>query len=179
MLHMDITITNVWKDKNSAYIREYCCCGSNWTFRKHHWDKFCIKTLVWRHTNFNWFRNWSQLTIQCVFVSLSGPAIDLQKMLILAKIINSNEVHFDLGGYVNKQNCRITLKSRRTQTSHCLVRILVQRHNWHIFLRKWARKGRKSMAKVKGHVEQCLITKIEEELRFDTVGQSFVECRQR
>ena len=34
--------------------------------------------------------------------------IDLQKMPILAKkIISSNEAHFDLGGYVNKQNCRI------------------------------------------------------------------------
>ena len=39
------------------------------------------------------------------------------------KIIFSDEVHLDLGGYVNKQNCRIwgtenrtlTLKSRRTQ----------------------------------------------------------------
>ena len=37
--------------------------------------------------------------------------IDLQKMLILAKkkkIIFSDEAHFDLGGYVNKQNCRIS-----------------------------------------------------------------------
>ena len=37
------------------------------------------------------------------------------------KIIFSDEAHFDLGGYVNKQNCRIwgrethTLKNRRTQ----------------------------------------------------------------
>ena len=39
----------------------------------------------------------------------SGLAIDLQKMPILAKkkIIFSDEAHFDLGGYVNKQNCRI------------------------------------------------------------------------
>ena len=44
-----------------------------------------------------------------VFASLSGPAIDLQKMPILAKkkIILSDEAHFDIGGYVNKQNCRI------------------------------------------------------------------------
>ena len=50
--------------------------------------------------------------------------IDLQKMLILAKkIIFSDEIHFDLGGYVNKQNYHVwgteragyTLKSRRTQ----------------------------------------------------------------
>ena len=38
----------------------------------------------------------------CVYASLSGPAIDLQKMQIF-----SDEAHFDLGGYVNKQYCRI------------------------------------------------------------------------
>ena len=38
----------------------------------------------------------------------SGPAIDLQKMPILAKKITfSDEAHFDFGGYVNKQNCSI------------------------------------------------------------------------
>ena len=36
----------------------------------------------------------------------NGPTIDLQKMPILAKIfIFSDEAHFDLGEYVNKQNC--------------------------------------------------------------------------
>ena len=65
----------------------------------------------------------------------SGSAIDLQKMPILAKkkkIIFSDEAHFDLGGYVNKQNCRIwdTEKPHASKTNHCLVRILVQRHNW-------------------------------------------------
>ena len=40
-----------------------------------------------------------------VYASLSGPVINLQKMPILAKkIIFSYEAHFDLGGYVNKQN---------------------------------------------------------------------------
>ena len=34
--------------------------------------------------------------------------IDLQKLPILAKkIIFSDEAHFDLGGYVKKQNCYI------------------------------------------------------------------------
>ena len=38
----------------------------------------------------------------------SGPAIDLQKMSILAnKIIFSDEAHFNLGGYENKQICGI------------------------------------------------------------------------
>ena len=36
------------------------------------------------------------------FVSLSGPAVDVQKLPILA-----DEAHFDLGEYVNKQKCRI------------------------------------------------------------------------
>ena len=35
-------------------------------------------------------------------------AIDLKKIPILAKKITlSDEAHFDLGGYVNKQNCRL------------------------------------------------------------------------
>ena len=50
---------------------------NNWTFHRHHWDEFYIKTLVGRHTKFNWFRSWSQLTIKWVFASLSGVAIDL------------------------------------------------------------------------------------------------------
>ena len=38
----------------------------------------------------------------------SVPAIDLQKMPILAKkIIFSDEADFEFGGYVNKQNCSI------------------------------------------------------------------------
>ena len=55
----------------------------------------------------------------------SGPAIDLQKMPILAKkkIIPSDQAHFDLGEYVTSkivafwtQKTRMhTLKSRRTQ----------------------------------------------------------------
>ena len=38
----------------------------------------------------------------------SGTAVDLQKMAIVAKkIFFSDEAYFDLGGYVNKQNCLI------------------------------------------------------------------------
>ena len=51
------------------------------------------------------------------------------------KIIFSDEARFDLGGYVNKQNCRIS-GTESPPTYHCLMRILVQRHNWAIFLRK-------------------------------------------
>ena len=54
-----------------------------------------------------------------VYGSLSEPAIDLQKMPILAKqkIIFSNEAHFDRGGYVNKQNCRIWV----TENPHAYI----------------------------------------------------------
>ena len=47
----------------------------------------------------------------------------------------SNVAHFDLGGYVSKQNCRTwgTENPHAPKTSHCLVRILVD--NWAILLR--------------------------------------------
>ena len=49
--------------------------------------------LIWQIISFSW-----QILQQ----------IDLQKIPILAKkIIFSDEAHFDLGGYVNKHNCRI------------------------------------------------------------------------
>ena len=61
--------------------------------------------------------------------------IDWQKMQILVKnIIFSEEAYFDLGGYVNKQNCRIwgtenphayIEKPNAAKTSHCLMQILV------------------------------------------------------
>ena len=59
--------------------------------------------------------NWFYLSTERIWLcrrlnsaGLSGPAIDLQKMPILAKkFIFSDEAHFDLGGYINKQNCHI------------------------------------------------------------------------
>ena len=48
------------------------------------------------------------LCIRLNNAGLSGPAIDLQKIPNLAKkILFSNAAHFDLGRYVNKQNCHI------------------------------------------------------------------------
>ena len=110
----------VQKSKNHS-VKSQKQCVHQRVFRRHHWDKFCINTLVWRNTKFNWFRSWSQLTIQRVFASLSGPAIDLQKMPILAKkkIIFSDEVH--LTGYVKKQICRIW----GTQNAHAYIKVAV------------------------------------------------------
>ena len=73
-------------------------------------------------------------------------------MPILAKknFIFPDEAHFDLGEYVNKQSCRIW----STENPHAffekptqLKRVTIWCgfwHNWAIFLRKWARRGRYS-----------------------------------
>ena len=44
----------------------------------------------------------------------------------------------------HRNPARIHWKADAPKASHCLVRILVQRHNRAIFLRKWARRGRYS-----------------------------------
>ena len=55
---------------------------------------------------------------------------------------------------------RIHCKADAPKTSHCLVRILVQRHNWAIFCRKWARWGRYSQWRsLSVHVERIFVHK--------------------
>ena len=101
----------------------------------------------------------------------SGPAIDLQKMSILAK--KKNHIFrwssfwswrlYKLAklshlGY--KKPARIYWKADAPKRSHCLVRILVQRHNWAIFRWKWARTGRYSQwHSLLGHVERIFVHK--------------------
>ena len=59
-----------------------------------------------------------------------------------------------------RKPARIHWEADAPKTSHCLVRILVQRHNWAIFLRKWARKGRCSQWRsLAGHVERIFVHK--------------------
>ena len=85
------------------------------------------------------------------------------------KIIFSDEAHYDLGGYVDKQNYRI----QGTETLHAYIErpthtkrvtvwcgFWVQRHNWAIFLRKWARRGRYSQWRsFSGHIERIFVHK--------------------
>ena len=55
---------------------------------------------------------------------------------------------------------RIPWKADAPKTSQCLVRILVQRHYWTIFLRKWARNDRYSQWRsLSGHVEWIFVYK--------------------
>ena len=150
---------------------------NNWTFRWHHWDEFCIKTLVWRHTKPNWFRSWSHLTIKCVFVSLSGPVIDLQKMPILAKIIIfSDESHFER---VNKQNCRIwgtEIPLPHVEKSRRILRGGYWQHLPHSksYTRCFAPCVWRSHYQL-----QSWFRLATSELPFATVGLLFVGCRQR
>ena len=60
----------------------------------------------------------------------------------------------------HRKPARIHWKDDATKTSHCLMRILVQRHNWAIFLRKWASRGRYSQWRsLSGHVERIFVHK--------------------
>ena len=79
----------------------------------------------------------------------NGPAIDLQKMAILVKKIIFSWSSFwywrvckqaKLSHLGHRKPPGTYWKADASKTSHCLVRILVQRHNWAIFLRKWARR---------------------------------------
>ena len=55
----------------------------------------------------------------------------------------------------HKKLADIHRKTDALKTSHCLVRILAKRHNWAIFLRKWARSGRYSQCRsLSGRVER-------------------------
>ena len=90
----------------------------------------------------------------------SGPAIDLQKMPILAK---KNHL-FSWSLFWSRQVCKQAklshLGHRTPKTCHCLVQILVKRHIWAIFLRNWARRGRYSQWRsLSGHVERIFVHK--------------------
>ena len=81
----------------------------------------------------------------CVYASLSGPAIDLQKMPFLLKKNSLLRWSSFWSWRVCKQAKLLHLGHRKPARIHwkadapkarILVRILVQKHNWVIFLRK-------------------------------------------
>ena len=77
---------------NIAGVEESVCEAPStslhlWIFRRHNWGEFCINTLVWRRTKFNWIRSWSQLNIQCVFADFGKKK----------EIKISDEADFDFG----------------------------------------------------------------------------------
>ena len=57
-----------------------------------------------------------------------------------------------------KLNCHIHWKADAPKTRHCLMWILVQRHNSAIFVRKWARRY-SQWRSLSGHVERIFVHK--------------------
>ena len=77
-----------------------------------------------------------------------------------------------------RKPARIHWKADAPKTSQCLVQILIQRHIWVIFLRKWARRGRYSQwswRSLSGHVEWIFVHKNWRE----GYWQHFVSTRRR
>ena len=60
------------------------------------------------------------------------------KLILILADIQTSKIGAHLG---HKKLARIHWKADALKTSHCLMWILAQRHNWDIFLRKWARRG--------------------------------------
>ena len=59
-----------------------------------------------------------------------------------------------------RKPARLHWKADAPKTSHCLVQILVQRHNWTIIYRKWTRRGRYSQFRSSsGHVVRIFVHK--------------------
>ena len=78
-------------------------------------------------------------------------------------------------------------KADVSKMSHCLVRILVQRHNWVVFLRKWARRGRYSQWwSLSGHIERIFVHKnwrggywqhlVSTQRRYVSHSRSYIRC---
>ena len=98
----------------------------------------------------------------------NGRAIDLQKILPKKNQLSrwssfwSRRVckQVKLSHLGQRKPARIHWTAEAPKTSHCLVRILVYKRNWAIFLRKWARRGRYSQCRsLSGHVEWIFVHK--------------------
>ena len=116
--------------------------------------------LIWQITSFilppnkySFVYAWTTLRI--------GPSIDLQSCRFWQeKSAFQMKLILILIAFGAQKTLTHTFKSRCTKTSHCLVRILVQKHNWTIFLRKWASRGRYSQRpSLSGHVERIFVYK--------------------
>ena len=83
---------------------------SNWTFRRHHWNEFYIKTLVGMTPyKVQLVQELKPIDHPMRFRFANWVCDRLTEYNDFGKKKNSfsNEAHFDLDGYVNKQNCRI------------------------------------------------------------------------
>ena len=87
----------------------------------------------------------------------------------------------------NRKPARKHWKADTSKTRHCLVLILVQRHNWEIFLWKWARRGRYSQCRsLSGHIARIFVHKnlkggywqhlVSTEQRYMPYSRSYTRC---
>ena len=78
----------------------------------------------------------------------------------------------------HRKPARTHWKADKPKTSYCLVRIFVQRHNWAIFLWKWARRSRYSQWRLlSGHVARIFVYKIlATGRRYVPHSRSFTRC---
>ena len=120
--------------------------------------------LIWQITGFILPPN----VYGCVYawtILWSRPAIDLQKKPILAKknyLFRWSSFWFwrvykqaKLSHLGHRKPARIHWKADASKTSHFLVRILGQKYNWAIFLRKWASRIRYSQWRsLSDHIER-------------------------
>ena len=89
--------------------RRFTVVFNNWTFQRHHSDKFYMKTLVWLMPyKAQLVQELKPVDHPMRFRFAKWVCDRLTKNANLGKkIIFSDESSFDFGGYVNKQNCRI------------------------------------------------------------------------
>ena len=97
------------------------------------WMVTLSSCLIWQTISFpsneyDWVYAWTTLG--------SEPAIDLHKMPILEKKNHIFRWSSKLSHLGHRKPARIHWKANGPKTSYCLVRILIQRHNWAIFLWK-------------------------------------------
>ena len=124
--------------------------------------------------------------------------IALQKMPILAKKKNQLFRWSSLGSWRRRKQAkfshlghripaRIHWKANAPKTSHCLMRILVRKHNWTTFLRKWERRGHYSQLRsLSGHVDPSFVHKnwrgeywqhlVSTERRYMPQSRSYTRC---
>ena len=123
-------------------------------------NEFCIKTLVSRHTKFNLFRSWGQLTIQCVYASLQKMPFRwssfwswrICKQAKLSHLGHRKPADiFEKPAHPKRVSVWCGFWSR-------LIYIYI--NNWTIFPRKWARRSRYSKWRLlSGHVERIFVHK--------------------
>ena len=135
---------------------------NNWTSRRHHRDEFCIKTpykvqLVQElkpvdHPMRFCFAKWvcDRITEDAAFGKKKNHIFRWSSFWSWREQAKLSHL-----GY--RKPARIHWKADAPKTSDCLVRILVQRHNWSIFILKWA--SRSQYRSLSGHFERIFVHK--------------------